>query len=146
MDAYRRALQELGFGDVQSFGMSGNFLITARSVRAASIERRIAERFKTAAFVRTRSELSRIVANDPFRSSVMLLASAPPASRRRAFKQIDFEDPRPVLRGATLYFIYPVRQRGKKTPFDFERVLGVPGTARSARVVDRLLARMSEEG
>jgi hypothetical protein len=37
-----------------------------------------------------------------------------------------------------VFFVYPARLRGREKPFDFERELGVPGTARSARVVGRL--------
>jgi uncharacterized protein (DUF1697 family) len=143
MDPFRRALEDAGFTDVESFGMSGNLIFTARTANAASIERRIARRFQTAAFVRTRAQLVRIAADDPFRAGVLLLARAPSASRRRAFERTAFEAPRPVLRGATVYFVHPARRRGTKTPFNFETALGVQGTARSARVVGRLLARMS---
>jgi hypothetical protein len=75
----------------------------------------------------------------------MFLARAPTAARRRAFLALDFEEPRPVLRGRTLYYVYPARRRGRRSPFDLERALGVPGTFRTARVVGRLLALISEE-
>jgi hypothetical protein len=51
----------------------------------------------------------------------------------------------PVLRGETMFFVYPARLHGKHTRLDFERLLGVRGTARSARVVKALLARMSRK-
>ncbi len=43
----------------------------------------------------------------------------------------------------TVFFACPARLRGKRTSLDFERALGVQGTARSARVVGQLLARLS---
>jgi uncharacterized protein (DUF1697 family) len=148
MQPFRQALEELGFSDVESYGMSGNLLFNADRSDTAALERCIAARLGAAAFVRTRPELARVVAQDPFRgrpgASVLFLARPPAAARRRAFLRLDFEAPRPVLRGRTLCFVHPARLLGKRTPFDFERALGVEGTARSARVVGQLLARMSE--
>jgi Protein of unknown function (DUF1697) len=145
MDPFRRTMEDLGFAEVESYGMSGNLLFTAHQADRAALERRIAKRFGTAAFVRTGPELARIVGSDPFRASVLLLSHPPSPSRRRAFAQLDFEEPLPVLRGATLYFLYPARLRGKRGHFDFEVALGVSGTARSTRVLDRVLARMSTQ-
>jgi hypothetical protein len=125
-------------------GLLSNLLFTARRSDTASLERRIAKRFGTGTFVRTGAELGRIVAGDPFQNSVLFLAQPPSAARRRAFRDLAFEEPRPVLEGTTLYFVYPARQRGKRASFDFEHALGVLATARSARVVGSLLARMSE--
>jgi Protein of unknown function (DUF1697) len=145
MASFRKAMEELGFAEVESYGMSGNLLFTAHRSDPASLERHIAKRFGTPAFVRTRLELARVVAHDPFRAAVLFLAHPPPAARRRAFMQLDFEVPRPVLERSTLYFVYPARLRGKRGPFDFEAALGVSATARSAGMVGRLLGRMSEQ-
>ncbi len=142
MQSFREGMAELGFTDVESYGMSGNLLFNADRSDPASLEHRIAARLGAPALVRTRVELARIVAQDPFGSSILFLARAPTAARRRAFLRLDFEASRPVLRGRTVFFVYPASLRGKRTPLDFERVLGVQGTARSARVVGQLLARM----
>lgn len=146
MSPFRQALEELGFTDVDSYGMSGNLLFNARRSATTSLERRVDLRLQVVSCVRTRSELARVVAGDPFgddpRAAIMFLARLPTRARRREFQGLDFEEPRPVLRGKTLYFVYPALLRGRRTAFDFERSLGVHGTARSARVVRQLLARM----
>jgi hypothetical protein len=49
---------------------------------------------------------------------------------------------RPLLKGRALHFTYPSTLVGKRGPVDFERLLGVRGTARSARIVEQLAARM----
>ena len=144
MQAFREAMTRLGFTDVESYGMSGNLLFAADRSDRALLEHRIAAQFGTAAFVRTRAELAKIVAQDPYASIIVFLARVPSPARRRAFLQLDFETPRPVLRGRTLFYVYPGTLRGKRTPLDFERVLGVQGTFRSARVVSQLLARMRD--
>ena len=144
MNPFRRAMEDMGFTDVETFGMSGNLLFTTRLSDIPSLERRIAKRFGTAAFVRTQHDLQRIAGEDPFGSAILFLSHSPSASRRRAFGRLEFTEPRPVLRGRTIYFVYPARLRGRKEPFDFENALGVLGTARSARVVERLLTRISD--
>jgi Protein of unknown function (DUF1697) len=141
MQPFREALADLGFKDVESFGMSGNFFFRAGCLDKSTLERRIEARLGVTAFVRTHSELARIVTEDPVGSSVLILSRPPTAARRRAFARLDFAPPRPVLRGSTVYFVHPARLRGKRVPFDFELALDVPGTTRSARVVRQLVAR-----
>lgn len=146
MKPFRNSMERLGFTDVESYGMSGNLMFNAARSDLASLERRITAEFDTAALVRTGRELARIIRQDPFSSSILFLTRAPTAARRRAFLQLDFESPRPVLHGKTVYFVHPARLPGKRTSFDFERALGILGTARSAKVVQGLLARMSNDG
>ena len=143
MKPFRDAMQEMGFAGVETYGMSGNLLFDAATNDARMLERRIAERFGTDAFVRTRPAMARVVARDPLDAIVMFLEHAPTAANRRAFLGLEFEDPRPVLRGRTLYFSYPVRLRGRRTPLDLERTLGTRGTFRTSRVVATLLTRMA---
>jgi uncharacterized protein (DUF1697 family) len=143
MQPFRDAMEEMGFTDVESYGMSGNLLFDAPTSDARALERRIAERFGTDAFVRTRTEMAGVVARDPLGEIVMFLARPPTAAKRRAFVDLDVEDPRPVLRGRTLFFSYPLLLRGRRRPLDIEDALGVRGTFRTSRVVRTLLARMS---
>jgi len=144
MKSFREAMEALGFTGVESYGMSGNLLFNAPRADMAVLEEQITAQFSTRAMVRTRTELARIVAKDPFDNSILLLRRAPAASRKRALLELDFESPHPVLRGKTVYFVHPAQLRGKRASFDFERALGVLGTARSARVVRQILARMSD--
>lgn len=144
MKPFRDAMEELGFTDVDSYATSGNLLFNARASNPASLERRIAARFHNAAFVRTRTEMARVVAQDPLGAIVMFLTHPPAAAKKRAFLELDFQDPHPVLRGRTLYLSLPLHLRGRRTPLDIERALDVRGTFRTARVVAMLLARMSD--
>ncbi len=146
MQPFREKMERMGFTDVESYGMSGNLMFNSDSSDIAALERRIAARLGADAFVRTRRELSRIAAQDPLGSIIMLLSRAPTAARRRALARLDFKPPRPVLRGKTVYFANPATLRDKRSLFNFERALGVRGTFRTARVVSAILARMSEAG
>jgi uncharacterized protein (DUF1697 family) len=142
MQPYRKRMEALGFSDVESVGMSGNLIFSASRLDAAVLERRISAGLGTAAFVRSRRELTAVTSSDPLQSGILFLARAPTTGRRRRFREMDLATPRPVLRGRTVYFVYPARLRGKRSPLDLEAVLGVPGTMRSARVISQLLARM----
>lgn len=142
MQPFRDAMEEMGFTDVASYGTSGNLLFDAPTTDAGALEHRIAERFGTDALIRTRIEMARVVAQDPLGEIVMFLERPPAAAKKRAFLDLDVRDPRPVLRGRTLYFAYPLVRRGRRTPLDIEDALGVRGTFRTSRVVRTLLARM----
>jgi hypothetical protein len=88
--------------------------------------------------------MARVVAQDPLGAIVMFLAHPPAAAKKRAFLELDFQEPRPIIRGRTVYFSFPLLLPGRRTPFDIERALGVKGTFRTARVAAALLARMSD--
>jgi uncharacterized protein (DUF1697 family) len=144
MKPFRDAMEEMGFTDVESYATSGNLLFDARTTDARTLERRIGRRFGTDAFVRTRTEMARVVAQDPLDAIVMFLERPPTTARKRAFLDLDVREPRPVLRGRTLYLSYPLLLRGRRTHLDVEGALAVKGTFRTSRVVATLLARMSD--
>lgn len=143
MKPLRDAMEELGFTEVESYGTSGNLLFDAQEADPRSLEMRIAGRLGTDVFVRTRTEFARVVAQDPIGETIMFLGDPPAAAKKRAFLELDFEEPRPVLRGRTVYLSFPILLPGKRTPFDIERALDVKGTFRTARVAATLLARMA---
>jgi hypothetical protein len=146
MEPFRDALTDMGFDDVESFGMSGNLIFSAGRSGRGVIEKSIGERLRTSAILRTRAELARVAETDPYGSAILLLVTTVSPKRRRAFEELDFEDPRPVLDQRTVYFVHPPRLRGSKATFDLEKFLGVTGTARSARVVRSVLTRMNGAG
>jgi hypothetical protein len=144
----RDSLAELGLTEVESHGMSGNLMFSASEGGAAELETRIGKRLETAAIIRTRSQLAKVVKANPFAgrtgASIYFLARPPSAAKRKEFATLDFEDPAPVLSGKTVFIVHPTRLKGRKGIFDFEKFLGVPATGRTARIVERVLALMSE--
>ena len=144
MKSFREQMEELGFTDVESYGMSGNLLFNAKGEDKQSLEKRITRQFGTPAMVLTVSQLSRVVSQDRFGSSIYFLSRPPTTAKRKTLLQLEFKSPRPVIHGKTIYFVHPARLRGKRVSFDFEGALGVLGTARSARVVRQILALMKK--
>jgi hypothetical protein len=144
MKPFRDAMEELGFTNVESYATSGNLLFEAPTTEAGPLERTIARRLDTDAFVRTRAEMARVVAQDPWHEIVMFLERPPTPAKKRAFLALDFGEPHPVLKGRTMYFSYPLLLRGRRTPFDVEDALGLRGTFRTSRVAAILLDRLSD--
>ena len=144
MKPFREKMEELGFTDVESYGMSGNLLFNTKGKDLKRLERRLTAQFDTPAILRTDSQLAKVVDQDPFGSSVLFLTRSPTPAKRQAFLQLDFASPAPVIQGKTIYFVHPARLKGKRASFDFEEALGILGTARSARVVRQILALMTK--
>lgn len=145
MAPFRTAIEELGFDDVVSFGMSGNLIFTADETDVGDLELRIGMRLGKVVMIRSAPEMRRTAAADPFprNGAVLFLKRPPPAMARRRFVELNLSEPRPVLRGPTLYFVHPVTVVGRRAPLDLEAELNVKGTARSSNVVRRIAERMT---
>lgn len=151
----RAVFEAAGFENVSTYIQTGNVLFSAGAADRAQIARRIEERlaadfgYRTTAFVLSASELRRAAAHNPFdperldavqRCHLMFLSRPPTPARRRALKAMEGEEYRFHVRGRVLYYAYPraadaTRRRG----IDFEKVLGVTGTARTWKVVAKLI-------
>jgi uncharacterized protein (DUF1697 family) len=144
----RDSLAELGLTDVESHGMSGNLMFSVTAGNPAELETRIGKRLQTAAIIRTASQLAKVVKANPFTgrtgASIYFLARLPSTAKRKEFAALEFEEPAPVLSGKTVFIVHPTRLKGRKAIFDLEKFLGVAATARTARIVERILALMSE--
>jgi hypothetical protein len=116
MAALISRLRHIDLGDVDSFGMSGNLIVSAKHTTIEPLERALGGALGTLAFIRTRSALERVVARDPYGSSIMFLEGATTPTARRRLAATAFVGPRPVLRGRSLYFVYPAAVEGRRTP------------------------------
>jgi len=148
MGPYRDALTRAGLADVVSFGATGNLMFNASDYDAAELEQRIAKLVGTAAFVRSRGELTEIVGQNPFRdragAAVLFMRGPVSEKRLHVLSGLKFEGDAPVVVGDNVYFVHPTQLCDRKSLFDFERELGVQGTMRGARVVGRVAEIMSE--
>ena len=149
MQPFRERLAALGLQDVASYGMSGNFVFTSSNMEGCSLEHRLADAFGVAAFVRTRRELDEIVAADPYLgetgASIFIAHRALEREQTSGSRGRGVRGQAPRRAGSVVYFAHPTRAKARKTIFDFERKLGVEGTMRASRVVQRVLAMMEAE-
>jgi uncharacterized protein (DUF1697 family) len=142
MAPFRPRLEALGVSDVTSYGMSGNLFFSTDSRPRADLEQLITAAFRTPAYVFNKPEITK-AARHPYGeregAAVMFLAKPPSRSARAALAALDLDPPVPQISGRVMHFVFPATRRGRRTPLDFEEVLGVSGTMRSLGVVDALL-------
>jgi uncharacterized protein (DUF1697 family) len=153
MPDLRSALEEAGFGDVQTYLQSGNVVLEARAkpdgVRR-KIEGVIAESFglEIAVVVRTRAELAAIVrrnplgddATDPKRHQVTFLSKKLPAKVVRELEETTTAQERVVVVGREVYAWHPSGvARSKLWAKLAGKGLGVTATSRNWTTVEALL-------
>lgn len=146
MQPFRGALVDAGLQDVRSYGGTGNLLFSSGGTDRSTLERRVSEAVGVQAFVRSRAEMADILASDPFsgRPGAALFfthADIDPTAAAR-ISAGGFEGDAPVIMGAQVYFVHPMRRPGRKTVVDLERELAVRGTIRGSRVVQRVFELM----
>jgi uncharacterized protein (DUF1697 family) len=160
MAALREALAGRGLDDVSTVLQSGNVLFSSSKSEAAVaklVQGTIAETFGIdgAVVVRSAAEVAAVAAHNPFLQSgeerdpktlhVAFLEAAP---ARAAVAKLDPVRSPPDafdVRGREVYLSYPDGSgRSKLTLAYLERVLGVEGTARNWRTVERIGQRLAE--
>jgi len=146
MQPLRDALVGIGLTDVRSFGGTGNMLFCAKDSSRGALEVLIGDAVGVDAFVRSRSQLATVVAENPYADlpgASLLFARGPvDESRAAAFMTGGFQAQPPVVAGAEVYFVHPLRRPGHSGIIDLEHDLGVRGTMRASRVVARVLTLM----
>jgi uncharacterized protein (DUF1697 family) len=158
MSDLRKRFESLGFKDAVTYIQSGNVVFSSTDTDRNRISHRIEAELSgltgrpAKIFLLTSEELKRAAAGNPFeperldkdqRCHLMFLSAAPTATRRKALMGMQGEEYRFSFKGKVLYFAYSRKYDGIRRMIDFEKVLGVSGTARSWKVVDTLIEIMS---
>jgi uncharacterized protein (DUF1697 family) len=157
MQDLRERFESLGFNDVVTYIQSGNVVFSSTDADRNRMSRRIEAALSgltgraAKIFLLTPEELKKAAAGNPFeperldkeqRCQLMFLSAAPTAARRKALMGMKGEEYRFSFKGKVLYFAYSRKYDGIRRMIDFEKVLGVSGTARSWKVVDKLMEIM----
>jgi len=159
MRELRTMFEALGYGNVRTYLQSGNVLFERRSASSrkltAEVEDAISRTFDLTipVMVRTRQELERVTAANPFPTDgvklsslhVMFLAEAVSA---RAIKTLDFDRSPPdefVVKDREIFLRFPNGSGRSKLTIDyFEKKLGTRATARNWNTVVKVLGLMRE--
>jgi uncharacterized protein (DUF1697 family) len=155
MAELRELFESLGARNVSTYIQSGNVLFADGEPDRARLTRRLEKGLadglgrSVSVFVLTRGELEEAAAHNPFDPAArdgaqqchLLFLSAPPdASRSKALMEMQGDEYRFHIHGSVLYYAYDRSRAGRnRRNIDFERILGVTGTARTWKVVDRLI-------
>ncbi|HET9010416.1 MAG TPA: DUF1697 domain-containing protein [Gemmatimonadaceae bacterium] len=154
----RAIFEALRFANVETFIASGNVLFGSAERDVAALELKIERRlaralgYDVATFLRTPSELSRLVDELPFTDdvaagcslSVAFLKAPPEPAAVERLDQLRSSVDELLVRGRELYWLCRGRTSESKvwrTPL--EKVIGMPATLRNATTVRKLAIRTS---
>lgn len=155
MAALKKLVESLGLDEVSTYIQSGNVLFRSSRKREA-LAREIAGAVgdavgrPTDVFILGPEELRAAMEKNPFDPArrerthschLLFLSEKPAPDRVRKLMELEGEEYRFAVKDAVLYYTYSKELRGHRRTIDFERVLGVRGTARTWKVVAELLAR-----
>jgi uncharacterized protein (DUF1697 family) len=154
MATLRDLAADLGYSDPATYVQSGNLVIGATGTKPAAIEKRVAAALRDGpgldvdVIVRSRAELAAAVkanpfadiADDPAKMHISFLVSAPSPAKVKALDTAEFEPERFAVGKRCLYLWYPNGQgRSAMAAAPWNRRLGVAGTARNLRTVNKLI-------
>jgi uncharacterized protein (DUF1697 family) len=146
--------ESLGFANVTTYIQSGNVIFSSHKTNKEKLAGQIEKKFKsstgseTKMFILTRDKLKKAAAHNPFeperyekemRCQIMFLSAKPDASHSKALIKLKGEEYLFHIHDDVLYYAYSKKYDGKRRMIDFEKVLGVSGTSRTWKVVDKLI-------
>lgn len=150
----RQAFEAFGATDVSTYIQTGNVIFSTTvpdpERLARDLERHLAATlgYRGTVYVLAREQLVEAAANNPFdpagrdaeqQCQLMFMDREPEAERREALLAMQGKDYRLAIHDKVLYFAYPRASAGRRRAIDFEKVLGVTGTVRGWKVVDKLI-------
>ena len=150
----REQFEAHGLVDVATYLQSGNLAFTSEDTDAEGLARRLEERLESAlglctmVFLFSKEQLEEAAAHNPFEPErldgeqhchLMFFCREPEPARRDALMALQGGEYRFHIQGTVLYYAFPRAIAGHRKSIDFERVLGLSGTARTWKVVNKLI-------
>ena len=156
----RKMFEQMGFTDVTSYIQTGNVIFSSNESDKEKLAAQIEKKFKTATaheskiFVLTNDKLKKSASLNPFepqrrdkeqKCHLMFLSGKPDSIHSKALMKLKGKEYQFRIHDDVLYYTYPNEFAGKRRNIDFEKVLGVSGTSRSWKVVDKLIELSSRK-
>jgi uncharacterized protein (DUF1697 family) len=151
----RGLFESLGLTEVVTYIQSGNVLFNSTEGDREHLKHLLEKKLKSSLgyqvslFIFTRKQLEDAAAQNPFdperrdkeqRCHLMFLSREPDADHCAALMALEGEEYSFFIHGKVLYYAYPREFEGSaRRTINFERVLGVTGTARTWKVVNKLI-------
>jgi uncharacterized protein (DUF1697 family) len=146
MAELRRLFEEAGAEDVRTWIQSGNVVFSQSKPDAAKFEAAIEQKLgvKTVIVLRSARQLKKLAGSHPFggdtsNSHVAFFLEKPRAAAMRQVAELDIGDNKYELIGSDVALYYPRGVQGATlTTAKLEKILGIQGTARNWRTVEKL--------
>ena len=154
MTDLRKIFESLGFTNVVTYIQTGNVIFSSHETNKEKLVKQIEKKFKTSTghdakiFVLTNDKLKKAASHNSFeperrekeqRCQLMFLSGKPDAAHRKALMKLKGEEYQFHIHDDVLYYAYSRKFDGKRRMIDFEKVLGLSGTSRTWKVVDKLI-------
>lgn len=142
----RWLFEKAGAEDVRTWIQSGNVVFAQEKPDAAAFEAAIEQELgvKTLVVLRSARQIGKLAGSHPFGSDtssshVAFFVDKPRAAALREVAELDIGDNRFELIGSDVALYYPTGVQGATlTTARLEKILGIPGTARNWRTVEKL--------
>jgi uncharacterized protein (DUF1697 family) len=155
MSDLRAIFESLGMTEVVTYIQSGNVLFNSKDGDPDHLAHLLQKKLGSAlgypvpVFVFVRQQLEDAAAHNPFdpehrdkeqRCHLMFLSGEPDAAHRAALMALEGDEYSFSVYGKVLYYAYSREVEGSgRRSIDFEKVLGVTGTSRTWKVVNKLI-------
>jgi uncharacterized protein (DUF1697 family) len=155
MPDLRKQFEALGLKDVVTYIQTGNVVFTSPPTSTSSLAKRLEKKlessfgYKTRVFVLSPAELKKAAANNPFSPDrldkeqhchLVFLSSEPARANQKALLDLQGKEYRFAVKGKVFYYAYSREVAGsRRRSINFEKVLGVTGTARTWKVIKKLI-------
>ena len=146
MAELRRIVEEAGAEDVRTWIQSGNVVFSQSKPDAVKLEAAIEQELgvRTVIVLRSAAQMKKLAGSHPFgrdtsNSHVAFFVEKPRAAALRQVAELDLGDNKFELIGSDVALYYPTGVQGATlTTAKLEKILGIQGTARNWRTVEKL--------
>ena len=154
MDKLKSLFESAGLTDIVTYIQSGNVLFSTIQSDRSEISKEIEEKLVpltsklVKVFVFSQPDLQKAANNNPFACKngngelvchLMFMSDEPEAAKIEALTRLQGEEYRFHVTGNVLYYSYLKQYAGNRQTINFEKILGVTGTSRTWKVVDKLI-------
>jgi uncharacterized protein (DUF1697 family) len=160
MPQLRDLFEDFGFTRVKTYIQTGNVVFSTHERDAGKVQRQIEQKlakalgFRIGVFVRTKAELVSAAKNNPLQpekhdhkqqTHLVFLSRAPTKAQQAELVARAGDQYRFALKGTVLYYAYSREIAGNRKTVPIEKILEVTGTARTWKVVNKMIELLDEE-
>jgi uncharacterized protein (DUF1697 family) len=156
----RGLFEEFGFADVETYIQTGNVVFSATGRDTVKIQRLLEQKlakalgFPVGVFVLSKAQLEAAASKNPFEpekydheqhTHLVFLSATPAAAQRNKLIAREGDQYRFAIKGSVLYYAYSRALAGNRKTVPIEKILGVTGTARTWKVVNKMIELLGEQ-
>lgn len=154
MAELKKMFESFGLGEVSTYIQSGNVIFKSKESPLEKLQMKIEKGIKESwgreirVLVLTSERLQKAAGHNPFEVQknekdqlchLAFLSEKPAPARQKALMELQGREYRFAFWDKVFYYAYSKEWAGKRRAIDYEKILGVYGTARTWKVVDALI-------